>query len=80
MPFSEFVMHLQIRVLAVHIRCEDPFFVLYKEALVCTVFTLSIRTYTLRKHAYSNILKILSLNTESFQMKNLIFFIFLLKT
>ena len=35
---------------------------------------------TLRKHAYSNILKISPPKTESFEMKILIFFIFLLKT
>ena len=34
----------------------------------------------LRKHAYSNILKISPPKTESFQIKILIFFIFLLKT
>ena len=34
----------------------------------------------LRKHAYSNILKILPPKFESFQIKILIFFIFLLKT
>ena len=33
-----------------------------------------------RKHAYSNILKILSPKNEKFQIKILIFFIFLLKT
>ena len=35
---------------------------------------------TLRKHAYSNILTISPPKTESFQIKILIFFIFLLKT
>ena len=35
---------------------------------------------SLRKHAYSNVLKISSPKTESFQIKILIFFIFLLKT
>ena len=35
---------------------------------------------TLRKHAYSNILKFLPPKTENFQIKILIFFIFLLKT
>ena len=35
---------------------------------------------SLRKHAYSNVLKISPPKTESFQIKNLIFFIFLLKT
>ena len=34
----------------------------------------------LRKHAYSNILKVSPSKTESFQIKILIFFIFLLKT
>ena len=35
----------------------------------------------LRNHAYSNILKVLQPNNETFQKKkNLIFFIFLLKT
>ena len=34
----------------------------------------------LRKHAYSNILKILQPKNENFQIKILIFFIFLLKT
>ena len=34
----------------------------------------------LRKHAYSNIPKILPPKTENFQIKNLIFFKFLLKT
>ena len=41
------------------------------------------RTYLdipLREHAYSNILKISPPKTESFQIKILIFFIFLLKT
>ena len=33
----------------------------------------------LRKHAYSNILKISTPKTENFQIKTLIFFIFLLK-
>ena len=37
-------------------------------------------TDTLRKHAYSNILKILPPKAESFQRKILIFFIYLLKT
>ena len=37
--------------------------------------------HTLRKHAYSNILKILSPKAENFQIKTSdIFFIFLLKT
>ena len=35
---------------------------------------------TLQKHAYSNIVKILPPNNEYFQIKNLIFFMFLLKT
>ena len=35
---------------------------------------------SLRKHAYSNILKILPPKNENFQIKFLIFFIFLLKT
>ena len=35
---------------------------------------------SLRKHAYSNILKISHPKTESFHIKLLIFFIFLLKT
>ena len=35
---------------------------------------------TLRKHAYSNILKILPPKNENFQMKILILFIFQLKT
>ena len=35
---------------------------------------------SLRKHAYSNILKFSSPKTENFQIKKLIFFIFLLKT
>ena len=35
--------------------------------------------FSLRKHAYSNILKISPPKTASFQLKNLIFFIFLLK-
>ena len=35
---------------------------------------------SLRKHAYSNKLKISPPKTESFQIKNLIFFIYLLKT
>ena len=35
---------------------------------------------SLRKHAYSNILTISPPKTESFQIKILIFFIFLLKT
>ena len=34
----------------------------------------------IRKHSYSNILKISPPKTESFQIKILIFFIFLLKT
>ena len=34
----------------------------------------------LRKHTYSNILKILPPKNENFQIKNLIFFIVLLKT
>ena len=34
----------------------------------------------LRKHAYSNIIKILPANSEIFPLKILIFFIFLLKT
>ena len=41
----------------------------------------SIVVDSLRKHAYSNILKIsLEKKTESFQIKILIFFIFLFKT
>ena len=36
--------------------------------------------YSLRKHAYSNILKISPPKAERFQIKILIFFIFLLKT
>ena len=35
---------------------------------------------TLRKHAYSNMLKISPQKTENFQTKILIFFTFLLKT
>ena len=38
------------------------------------------REQTLRKHAYSNILKILPAKNENFQIRNLIFSIFLLKT
>ena len=38
------------------------------------------RTFALRKQTYSNILKISYQPNESFQMKILIFFIFLLKT
>ena len=38
-----------------------------------------IYIYTLRKRAYSNILKILPPKNEKFQIKILIFFIFLLK-
>ena len=34
---------------------------------------------SLRKHAYSNLLKIIPPKNEHFQIKNLIFFIFLLK-
>ena len=41
---------------------------------------LSFNFYSLRKHAYSNILKILPPTAESFQIKILVFFIFLLKT
>ena len=45
------------------------------------VFTLQlILVFSLRKHAYSNILKIFPPKDENFQIKNLIFFIFLLKT
>ena len=40
----------------------------------------TVNQKSLRKHAYSNILKISPLKTESFQIKILIFFIFLLKT
>ena len=36
-------------------------------------------SFPLRKHAYSNILKFLPPNNESFQIKSLMFFIFLLK-
>ena len=35
---------------------------------------------SLRRHTYSNILKDLQPKIENFQIKNLIFFIFLLKT
>ena len=38
------------------------------------------RKYQLQKHAYSNVLKILPPKNENFQIKILIFFIFLLKT
>ena len=38
------------------------------------------RFLSLRKHAYSNILKLLLPKTKTFQIKTLIFFIFLLKT
>ena len=44
------------------------------------IFTLGSGRQTLRKHAYSNILKISPPKTESFQIKTLIFFTFLLKT
>ena len=40
----------------------------------------SLNSSTLRKHAYSNVLKISPPKTESFQIKILIFFIYLLKT
>ena len=43
-------------------------------------FTLQFNTNALRKHAYSNILKILLPKNENFLIKILIFFIFLLKT
>ena len=43
-------------------------------------FSQHIIAVTLRKHAYSNILKISPPKTESFQIKILIFFIFLHKT
>ena len=44
---------------------------------------LNMRTrdlQSLRKHAHSNKLKILPPKPENFQIKNLVFFIFLLKT
>ena len=50
---------------------------LYFSCLFVVDQTLSEK---LLKHAYSNILKISSPKTESFQTKILIFFIFLLKT
>ena len=54
----------------------------------CNLFVLkhlrdcgsSVALLSLRKHAYSNILKILPPKTENFQIKTLIFLIFLLKT
>ena len=39
-----------------------------------------LSSQSLRKHAYSNILKILPPKTENFQIKILTFFLFLLKT
>ena len=45
-----------------------------------TLDLASLFLYTLRKHAYRNILKISPPKIESFQIKILIIFIFLLKT
>ena len=57
---------------------ETDFPLWFKPATFCTADTHS---HPLRKHAYSNILKISPPKTESFEIKILIFFfIFLLKT
>ena len=47
--------------------------------LLIIIAIRDIYIYTLRKHAYSNILKILLPKNENFQIKILIFFIFLPK-
>ena len=51
----------------------------YKEPIVLSRLD-KLERFALWKHAYSNILKISRPKTESFQIKILIFFIFLLKT
>ena len=55
--------------------------VVKESCLTKLTFYFNIRNcdYALRKRAYSNILKISPPKTESFQIKVLIFFIFLLK-
>ena len=55
--------------------------VLEQDILYTLLSTVSTQEYLpLRKHAYSNTLKISPPKTERFQIKILIFFIFLLKT
>ena len=44
------------------------------------IFIFGGKIFTLRKHAYSNILKILPPKNENFQIKNSDIFTFLLKT
>ena len=50
------------------------------KSVVNSVFSSPLGLYmSLRKHVYSNILKILPAKNENFQIKILIFFLFLLK-
>ena len=49
------------------------------ELLCFVIVCFFISSSSLRKHAYSNVLKISTPKTESFQIKILIFFIILLK-
>ena len=51
-----------------------------KQTLIDSTQPTTKEKYTLRTHAYSNILKISPPKTENFQIKILMFFIFLLKT
>ena len=76
-------------LLAYHGRQPPIYLVMLKVHSFAPYFPHGIKIYcqrkSLRKHAYSNILKISPLKTESFQIKILIyfflyFFIFLLKT
>ena len=54
----------------------------YSQLFCCGSFQIlrQLVYFPLRKHAYSNILKISLPKTENFQIKTLIFFTFLLKT
>ena len=50
-------------------------------SVLCSMLTwVTCFSHSLRKHAYSNILKIWPPKTENFQIKILILFLFLLKT
>ena len=57
-----------------------PLDVICRQFSVIAGFLVIFYTISLRKHTYSNILKVLQPKMENFPIKTLIFFIFLLKT
>ena len=66
-----------LEVTYVRLFCCSSLFLL---CFVIVTFPGYLHLYSLQKHAYSNILKILPPKTENFQIKILIIFVFLLKT